>query len=36
LIKQMAKLALRLVDLKMVEVEKQAKSRSKDVGAKSR
>lgn len=36
LIKQMPKLALRLVDLKMVEVEKQAKSRSKAVGAKSR
>lgn len=35
LIKQMPKLALRLIDLKMVEVEKPAKSRAKAAGAKS-
>jgi len=34
-VKQMPKLALRLVDLKLVEVEKPAKSRAKAAGAKS-
>lgn len=35
LVKQLPKLALRLGDVKMVEVEKPAKSRAKAAGAKS-